>query len=393
MRLAKVFTVEELLGAILEETVEKLTQEDLDLLLKNQSDVEGVLIPIAHHQIELLREDPFLVDGNKLYWALAILSYLKTAKAFDLLLSLSSIEMPILEECVGNAFVRDCLPWMLAATCEKGWNELTFYIEDMDLDIAIRASFIQAIGILVAKGEAAREEVVGYLKEWYQRFLFEGFDDIPLATEFVRLSREIWPGECLEEIRELFGIGLVNQESSQIEGVIRAYHEGRDICLKHFHDKISTYHPLLTLVRGILPNSLFLREETQALSLDQEDSVFETVLNEGGASFDLSSASGFSLLPLPEQEKMVELEELFSIAPDEALQQARERIGRFSQFPVVYEHLYTIYWALGWHREAISLLKQMVERFPTESFVLIEYARYLIRRGERDKAFCIFSSS
>ncbi len=407
MSLTSFATIEELLERILEEEVEKLEQEDLEFLNRNRAVAVNLLIPTVETQIQLLQEDPFLVDGNRLYWALALLSYFKEGAVFDYLRKLCYVDIEVLDECIGNVFIMDCLSWMLAAVCQGRWEALKEEIEDPELDEFIRSACMEAVAVLVAKGEIPREEALSYFKECFHKILFEGLDDETLATGLVRACRDIWPGECLKEIRELFGIGLVDDSFVEMEDLLDTFEKGHDTCIAELLARAAEYHPLNPLVEECSRKEKLLEGDLEMFSqeidkvfhskeavLDQEGegakSLVESLLVEGAISFEPALVPEFELLPKEEQAKIQRLHELIFEAPDVALQEARERIGRFPDNPVLYSHLYIIYCELNWKREAAALLKQMVERFPQNLFALVEYAKYLLRRREPDRVLEIF---
>lgn len=408
MSVADFSAIAGLIEGILDESREHLSEEEIHFLSKNRDAAVEILLPIVEAQVALLVEDPTVFDGGQLYWALSLLVFLKEPRTFQFLITLATIESEVIDACLGNAFITESLCWMLAATCQDEWKCLTGLIEDPDLDEFVRGACVEAIAILVVREEISREEVFAYFKECFHNIIYEGQDDESLATRLVSVCMELWPGECMDEIRELFGMRLVDVSSVEIDDLIEAYCAGKEPCLEEFERRVSTYNPLyplfgennlrdksgsedLDLLSKEADSAYLAAEAILEKDAGPKKNLLDDLTKQGAITFDPADMPYLECLPPEEQWKIQQLHELIFSAPDEALQEARERIMKFPDNPVLYSHLYIIYCELNWKREAINLAKDMVGRFPGHLFGLIEYAKYLLRRGEAPKVLELFS--
>lgn len=409
MSLVNSISVESLIERILNETVEILPEEELQLLNHHKDLVAEFLIPVIDFQMEMMSINMNKVNGNVLYWGFAILSFLKNRKVFQFLKELCWIETEMIDHVLGNAFITECLSWMIAATVGEEWDTLKEVIENSELDEFIRGACIEAIAILAVRKEISREEMIGYFKECLQKILCNQLDDEALATQLITVFMDIWPGECIEEIKELYGVGLVDSSPAEIDDLLDCFLRGREACLKEFYVRIHAYHPL----HPIIGNFCLFRERRNSVDLEEfskeadnayiaaeailsnepydKKKLIDCLIEEEKIVFNLDVCPEIQELPKQDQEKIHQLHEKLIVNPKDALQEALDRLLRFPNNPVIYSHLYIIYCELNWKREAVALIKKMVGKFPDHLFGLVEYSKYLLKRGESEKVFELLS--
>lgn len=397
-------TLEELLEGILGEKLISFSAEEMHFLEANREAVVEKLLPLVAEEITHLLKGNQPNSAASLYWGLAILSSLKEARAFEWIKKLCRVEVEGIDEFLGNAFLTETLPYVLAATCEGRWEELKAEIEDPSLDEFIRTACIEALIILVVHQEVEREEIIGYFQEIFHAILYHDLDDEPLATHLVNACLDLWPGECIEEIRELFGLRLIDTSLFEMDDVLISFAKGKEICLEKLAERVFGHHFLHPLAKDSLqqeqlePHDLAKRshETDQAYRFVQSlleaslvgGSLADRVFEEERVLFE--PYTNFEGLPEEEQMRVKELLSMTLSSPEQALAITRELIDKYSECPLLYSHLYLIYCELHWKREAIQLAKELVEKFPDYLFGLVEYARYFLRRGEPEKIPEIF---
>jgi tetratricopeptide (TPR) repeat protein len=95
-----------------------------------------------------------------------------------------------------------------------------------------------------------------------------------------------------------------------------------------------------------------------------------------------------SMQRLPDEEKsaIFSLYSLVEKDPNKIIEQAPAYISKYKDVPLTYNYLYCAYRRLNRNREALSLLKETLKKFPDYLFARVEYALYLLRKGEQEEA-------
>jgi tetratricopeptide (TPR) repeat protein len=399
--------LEELLEGILDEKLSSLSDEEMGLLEKNGEAVAEKLLPLVAEEVMHLLKGNEPNSPAHLYWGLSILSFLKEARVFEWVKKLCRVETELVDEYLGHAFVPETLPYVLAATCEGRWEELKAEIEDASLDEFIRSACIEALSILVSYQEVKREEIIDYFQEIFHAILYHDLDDEPLATHLVNTCVDLWPGECIEEIRELFGLRLIDTSLIEIEDVLKGFSKGKERCLEDLSERVFGHYFLQPLSQDSLQHEQLEPHDLAKLSHETDqayrsvqsllaeplvnESLADQLFEEGRILFE--PYANFEGLPVEEEEAVKQLFGMTLSSPEQALIKTREMIDKYPEAPLLYSHLYLIYCELDWKREAIQLMKELVEKFPDYLFGLVEYARYFLRRGEPEKIPEIFGGA
>jgi tetratricopeptide (TPR) repeat protein len=100
----------------------------------------------------------------------------------------------------------------------------------------------------------------------------------------------------------------------------------------------------------------------------------------------LEESEAMKALPEDVKESILALYPLLEENPEEVLQKTPEYLSKYPGIPMLYNFLYGAYRKAGRPREAMKLMKETVQLFPNYLFGRVEYALYLLRRGEPEKA-------
>ena len=98
-------------------------------------------------------------------------------------------------------------------------------------------------------------------------------------------------------------------------------------------------------------------------------------------------------LPKKDKASVLKLPTLIRNNPKKALKKINELRSKYPDLPILSNLLYASYRKLNLPREAIEVLKKSVRSFPDYFFGRIEYAMYLLRRGEPKKANAVLNNA
>lgn len=411
---------DELLHKVLNGEIEYISQKDLLSLIKNKQPIIKYLHSLFANEIDLLVGKEKCSNPTSLYWGLKLAGLLQALELSPWIEKLCSLEIEQIDDALGEYFVTDEFPYLLADTLHD-WNVLKKIIENSDLDEYILRAYLEALTLFVAKNRVDRLEITDYFKSLFNRILDGELDDDYLCTPLIAACSDFWPGECLEEIRESFGLNLVDQSEIELADVLHAFSKGEETCLKNLKERIlanSYLEAPSDIVESLNPNpsddldklSKKLEKATQAIEQPKRNDPctcgsgrkYKKCCLNNPLSNPLSSnlqieESTISHLPLTnldgmetlsefEKDSILDFYHLVKENPKEALDQIPPYIKKYPLVPCLYNYLFIAYRSLELNREAISILKKSFELFPDYLFARVEYALYLLRRGEVEKA-------
>lgn len=419
--------VRELLSKLFIGDMEWLSEQDRSILTENRQAIVKQLMTIFSKQIPMLLRGKTCSDATTLFWALKLARFFEATETFEWIAKLCLLSMEDLENSLGEYFVAEELPYLLADTMTQ-WSVLKDVIENPAINEFIIAACLDALILSVVKKRIDRSEIIDYFKSLFQRILTGELDDDVLCTHLVSSCTDCWPGECLEEIREAFGLTLVDESDVGIDCVLEDFSLGKDYCIENLQKRIKQ-HSVWEASSG-LPD---LSEEEQARELDLMVQITEqaianahrtleelnkgsqrneicgcgsgrkykkccmnkpspemagkTIIEESVISYGpLEDSETMKALPVDVKASILDLYPLLEANPEAVLQKAPEYISKYPDIPMLYNYLYAAYRKTGQPREAIKLMKETVQLFPDYFFGRVEYAAYLLRRGEPEKA-------
>lgn len=398
----------EFIQSLLKGTVSSITPQDKSFILENKIEILPLLLPILSFEIPSLIHEGSCENPTALFWALELSCLLKAEQAFDWLLMLCHVPTEVLYQNLGLEFVTENLSYLLASVAGNRWSLLKAEIEDSSLDEFIRAACLESLVFLVSNKTLKRFDIVSYFYSLFQRILDQKLNDTILATHLSMSCVRIWPGECIEEIRELFGLGLIDTHFLSLPYALTYLSNGKENCLEDTRLRMLRQDPL----RHATPFSKEQEEElcsmlkrvwqlrteiksTQATSaapsdskkkqrkqISQQISVLEAL--QTTLSYDLSTCINEEI-SLADQATILSL---FS-TQQENLATISTYLSLYPNLPFLHYTLYKTYQHLQKRHEALEVLKNMLHQFPDYLMTRTEYALYLIRKGESKKAHAI----
>ena len=392
-----------LLDKILANNIEVLTQEEANFLLEHKEICSRKLLPILALEITQIKEKE-LWSPSKLYGSLKLLAAFKEKKAFDWVIQLHEFPEDLESEEV--FFIPLFWANILTSTISSDWHKLKLSIEDPHINNAIREACIDTLISLVAQGNLDRTVVVEYFHHLYSETLEETFYDPELLPLLIEGSISLWPGESIEEIREIFGLDLVDDEFLSLSDVLFAFNQGKEECLSHLKDWAPTSslfdfftneedENMVDFALKDLHNLDFQESKSIDDDDDDDDDDYYEDLDHYEEKFILPplSSPGIERLSAKEQKKYGSLPKFILEDPEKAIEIASDLIFKHPTIPSFFYYLHAAFWILSGKFQAMTILRTWIDRFPNDLLAKIEYAHYLLRREEPEKVQTLFSNT
>lgn len=425
----------ELLNKLLNGDVERISDQDRSTLTENRTEVIQRLNAMFSNEIPRLLKGETRLNATALFWGLKLAGFLGATEAFQWLQKLCHLSMEALDQSFGDYFVTDELAYLLADTMNQ-WETLKIEIENPALDEFIRSACLDALIFSVAKECVGRLEITEYFKSLFHRILNGELDDELLCTRLVSSCSDLWPGECLEEIRELFGLTLVDETHLGIDDVLKDFYQGKELCIEKLQKQIKQHSfleefptfpstvgenqsrqldMLLQMIdqAGADANRMLKKSNKGSLrneicscgsgrkyknccmnnpslsKLPPRIKIEESIISYGP----LEHTESMKALPEDDRESILALYYLIEENPEKVAAFAPTFISKYPGIPMLYNFLYGAYRKLKRPREAFKLMKETLQIFPDYLFGRVEYALYLLRRGEPEKAHAILENA
>ena len=149
-------------------------------------------------------------------YAIYLLAQFQEKRAYPLIVDFFSIPGEIILDVAGDVVTED-LNRILASVSGGDTSLMKSLIENEGANEFVRNAALRGLLVLVARGDEAREEVMGY----YQKLLREGLERKPsfVWSGLVDCCCRLHPGEALEDIEQAYREGLVDADYVGFERV------------------------------------------------------------------------------------------------------------------------------------------------------------------------------
>lgn len=408
---------QDLLDQIFKANVHKLSQQDKTLLLENREEVIHNLLPLLSKEMTYLLEEDASLDPNTLLYAYRLAAFLKASECFEWLQKLGCVSVDTLDKYFGPEFIMEEWPYLLSQTADHNWEGLKSNIQDKTLEQDLRFAYLKAFTFIGAQEEQKRQTVMSYFKHLFIQILNGHIEDEELLNHLIMCSNQLWPGECLEEIREIYGLCLVDNSWS-IFFVLDKNSLGKERCLEKLREEILSFdffnqHEDHSEIEQANINNFFTKINEVMLKIDQFLTPYQQInrndlcfcgsgkkykkccINspaQGRIKLEISTISyepidseGMDEVLNADKSTILGLYNLCKDDPEQALKISSNYIKKYPQLPMLYNYLYIAYRMSDKPQQAIKVLKETVRLFPNYLFALVEYILYLLRRGEVDK--------
>jgi hypothetical protein len=377
----------ELIEKILTKQVEFLTKEEANFLLEHKDVCTRKLLPILALEVTQLQEGEDS-DLDRLQACLKLLAGFEENRAFDWIVQLH--EFPEIFEDGTSSFVVRFWTDLLVATVGCEWYKLKPCIEDVEGYLDFRESCIQALVILVAKDRIDRSQVVSYFNDLYSKFLSGEIEDPELLEMVLESSVCIWPGDSMEQIRELFGFDLVDNDFIDLIEVIDAFEQGKEQCFAEVLEWFCNCQLIDFFSKEEEFNEDFSELDGEDFFEEEETDSFEEMERMRQSSFPIFS---LDCLSLKEKKKYQKIPKLLLDDSEQALETAAELFADHPDNPILLYSFYHVLKLLDEKVLCMAVLKKWIERFPEDLLGKIEHAQYFLRRGETEKVGDLFANT
>lgn len=385
-----------------------LSKEELDLLSETPGEfINKALLEIST-EIDRLSKNKKSLNPVCLYWSFRIVAFFRESSAFKLVKKLCGFSAEKIGKAVGvENFAYNELCSLIALTADGKWKEIDKELRNTLLDEDVKRSYAGSLLIMYARNEIDRTEFVDYCKGIFISAIRGDIDDGLLISELISICLDIWPGECLEEIRELFGLELVNGPIS-IYAVLDKFDLGKDKCLEILEENMEK-HIFLTLEKSPAPDDeeVFNKfENAYKQMIIAMDEVLSPIrypdrndpcsCNSGlkykkccGKSAEDVRVESFTIsyepgvdpdrkeLTLSEKNAVVEISDLLDENPKKAHKLAEKFLKNHPNLCVARECAYVACKELGRNIAAMDVLRETIEKFSRSLYSKLEYANYI----------------
>jgi hypothetical protein len=118
------------------------------------------------------------------------------------------------------------LPALLFQTADGDYSSVMDIVRDRDAYVFLRAAAMEALMLVIASGDMVREEGIALFATLFDKTLAAPKDFF--WASLVCNLLDIYPGELIDEIRDLFAIGFVPEKEVSLYDVDEVMAEGFD---------------------------------------------------------------------------------------------------------------------------------------------------------------------
>jgi tetratricopeptide (TPR) repeat protein len=414
-------------------SVYETSQSEYEDITGMSDDRRADLVETLKDGIEKIRHGKTLDNPETLLDTMLILGHLKEPSAFPWLLALADVDPIDFDDLFGEYFLHEDWPRLLVATAHGKWDEIEKRIRQPEFDEHVPA-LLQATASMVFDDQVPRERVVLFFQNHFNDVIKGHMASEEHLAKWVNAASKLWPGECLEEIKELYGMDLIDTQYIDIDSVLIDFNKGIEECFGSQHKKYK-HAPFVIIsdeeqkrqekICKEKASQTMLKVLKKLRSIDESEfqPTDEPAMSRIGRNDPCPCGSGNKfkkccLNSKPEGKMKVRLEN-FKISwdaidtplrteedqefmettfwkmktePQSCIEPLIEMIEKYPDDPAPYNYLYACYRILGKNFEAHEILLKTLELFPDYLFAQVEYAAYLLRRGDYEKVPGLFKN-
>ncbi|MGZ3633322.1 MAG: DUF1186 domain-containing protein, partial [Parachlamydiaceae bacterium] len=409
--------------------VHSVTQEEYNAICNMDQKERIQLLTFLRKNIESLCQGEDVDDPDELLTTMLILGHLQEPEAFLPLLALTKVDADVCEELFSGEFLFEDWPHLLYSTANGRWELLKEQIEENRSEFHT-SGLLGAACFMVGEGQLPREVLIAFIKERFRKIITQKLDHVNGLGYWLKAALMIWPDECLEEIKELFGLRLVDTSFISIDDVLKDHASGPEVCLLKAKAPTS---PLVSVLTEESEKEIEEREtkiwETlkRLISLQKAEDKKQNSLNqpkgklgrndpcpcgsgkkykrcclghEQAAQENVRTETyminnermGQDQISEEDAELSKQLYYKIQSEPEECVETLLQLIKKYPTHPSYYNHLYVCYTKLERYWDAHEMLMNTVKQFPDYLFGLIELASYYLRRGDYEQVPKLFKN-
>ncbi|MBI5346906.1 MAG: DUF1186 domain-containing protein [Chlamydiae bacterium] len=369
--------------------------------------------------ISLVTKDPKgdIYRWDIIYILLNILAYCESKTTFSSLLSLSSLDVSILEKNFGEFCIIEIFSLFMPHYIND-LEPLKKIIEDPNIADDWKGSAILSCLELVALQKVSRQEVIEYLKKMLKKIVDDYDHSYPFTDEIISILSELNAFEAEEEIREAYGRFLVFDEEFPIDEFNKALKISPEIGLKNLISTAFTKEEILKdlrLYEKVLDDEKASSEDTpvpkrpsfiqpldqNALCTCKSQKKYKKCCGATAPnnplqalipSISFEPEEDLHTFEPEDQETLFQLSEPGLVERDQekALRILKYLIVKYPNFPLLHFLIQDVYLTQNNLKEYVQSLHQAIQLFPNDLNCKLLYADYLLRRGEFVKIEILF---
>lgn len=193
--------------------------------MARREDIAPELLRILEDTVERASELQAGSDYMAHLYAMFLLAQFREPRAYPLVVRYASLPDDVLDSLSGD-FVTEDLSRVLASVCGGDLSGIQSLIENQSVSQWARGAAVASLAMMVATGQKSRDEIVSYYAELFQGKLEKDWSHVWDAL--VSRSSDLYPDELLDDIRQAYEEGLVDECYIGFDDVMRDLAQGKD---------------------------------------------------------------------------------------------------------------------------------------------------------------------
>lgn len=210
-----------------------LPRKALQAAVANKEQITPELLRVIEEAKQNVQELRYQENYMAHIYAMYLLAQFREERAYPLIADFFSIPGEITLDLTGDVVTED-LNRILASVSGGDTSCMKALIENESVHEYVRDAALQAMLVLVARGEKSREEVMSY----YQSLFRGGLEREPALvwSGLVSCCSDLYPEEVLQDIRQAYRDDLVDEVFIDLEWVEQTLARGKEKVLAELRE-------------------------------------------------------------------------------------------------------------------------------------------------------------
>lgn len=220
--------------AAFDEFIGKYRRDEMEEALTLQAEITPLLIAV----LEDIASNPIRYSSEEHHaeaYAVALLAHFREKKAHIPIIRAFSIPDEQ-RDYIWSDMLTETLPAILCRTAGGDYSAIMEIIRNREAYEYLRAAAMEALKLGIASGDLPREEGIALFATLFDETLAEP-EDYFWASLVMDLL-DIYPGELITEIRDLYAKGFVFEGEVSLKEVEEVMSLGSEAAMKTFNDKL-----------------------------------------------------------------------------------------------------------------------------------------------------------
>lgn len=247
---------------------ETFPKKELEKIVRNKERFIPDLLAVMKDVVK--NTEKYLDDDCMLYlYASYLLAQFQVTEFFDIFLDVLNLPDPIPAYLYDDSLTEDA-GRIIASTYSGNTKRIYDLIENTSIDSFTRGAGISALNVLFVEGEIERATVVEYLRS--QLKVESQRNNTEMVTQLVFTLADLYPEEALEDIREQYRQGKVDEQVYPREELQSTLTRGKDAVLEELRTR-KYNHYVGNIIDEMGWWNCFKGEEDEALDLFYNEDI------------------------------------------------------------------------------------------------------------------------